>query len=108
MVFEDFNCFVDTAGSAVTLHDSTGWPIDYVPSLIGANTLETNPVFVSAAGKDFSLSDGSPCVSAGLVDIYGNASHIGFYEMPESAGGGTNVQANRNRQYGLGRNKQYD
>ncbi|OQY04948.1 MAG: hypothetical protein B6I25_06345 [Planctomycetales bacterium 4572_13] len=107
VVFEDHNCFVDTAGNAVTLHDSTNWSIDYVPSLIGANTLEADPVFADAAGKVFSLADESPCVNAGLVDIYGNASHIGFYETPESAGGGTNVQANRNRQYGVGRNQQY-
>ena len=108
---EDHNCFCDTAGNPVTLHDTTNWPIDYVPSLIGANTLETNPLFVSAAGKDFTLGDSSPCIDAGRPDVYGHVSHIGFYQTPESVpdeGGGGNVQTNRNRQYGEGRNRQYN
>lgn len=109
VVFEDYNCFCDTAGDPVTLHDNSNWPFDYVPSLIGVNTLEADPLFVSAAGKDFSLADGSPCVDAGVADVYGNASHIGFYQTPESVPdeGGGNEQSNRNRQYGPGRNKQY-
>jgi hypothetical protein len=105
VVVEDHNCFCDTAGNPVTLHDTTNWPIDYVPSLLGVNTLQADPVFANAAGKDFSLADGSPCIDAGRPDVYGNETHIGFYQTPESVpdeGGGGNVQTNRNRQYGEG------
>ena len=111
IVYEDHNCFVDTAGNTVTLHDSSGWALDYVPSLIGANSLEADPVFVDISGKDFSLGDSSPCIDAGKADVYGNVSHIGFYQTPEGVpdegGGGGNEQSQRNRQYGVGRNKQY-
>ena len=107
IVYEDFNCFVDTVGNTVTLHDNANWSIDYVPSVIGANTLEADPLFADVSGKDFSLADGSPCIDAGVADVYGNASHIGFYETPEAQGGGSNDQSQRNKQYGVGRNKQY-
>jgi hypothetical protein len=108
--YEDHNCFCDTAGNAVTLHDNADWPIDYVPSLIGVHTLETDPLFVNASEKDYSLAAGSPCIDAGIADVYGNVTHIGFYQTPEAegGGGGSNEQTNRNRQYGEGRNRQYN
>jgi hypothetical protein len=47
-------------------------------------------------------------VDAGIPDLCGNASHIGFYEKPDaSVPGGNNSQYRNNRQYGVGRNKQY-
>jgi hypothetical protein len=108
VVYEDHNCFIDRLGNTVTLHDQSGWPVNYTPSAIGLHTLQESPLFVSTAGKDYRLQDGSPCVDAGRPMPYGVATHIGFYEAaePEGGQGGNNVQVNINVQYGQ-QNKQY-
>lgn len=109
VVFEHYNCFVDTEGNTVTYHYNADWPLGYSDNGIGAHSLQTEPLMTDAANGDLTLSAGSPCIDAGMPDAFGNATHIGFYQSPESTGGGGgNVQANRNRQYGVGRNKQYD
>lgn len=106
---EDYNCFIDRLGGAAVLYYSGDLPAGYTVRPVGAHTLGQNPVLVNAAGGDFSLQDSSPCVDAGRPDLCGNASHIGFYVKPDAPtdGGGNNNQYRNNRQYGVGRNKQY-
>lgn len=110
VVYEDYNCFIDRLGNPAVLHDQSNWPeYDYHPAGIGMHTLQTDPLFVSVAGKDFQLQDSSPCVNAGRPLLYGIKTHIGFYEPAESVPddeGGNNVQSRRNKQYGP-QNKQY-
>ena len=108
VLFEDYNCFVDTAGSPVVYHYSADWPTGYRDNGIGAHTIQVNPQFVNAAGKDFTLQSSSPCVDAGLPDAVGHTTHIGFYAGTEAVpeDGGNNVQVHVNVQYGS-RNKQY-
>ncbi len=108
IVYEDYNCFIDRLGNPVTLHDQSTWPAyNYNPPEIGVHTLQSSPLFVSIAGKDYRLQAGSPCVNAGRPVLYGIKTHIGLYEAAESVpGGGNNAQVNVNVQYGS-RNKQY-
>ena len=80
IVYEDYNCFIDTAGNPVTLHDNTSWPIDYVPSLIGANSLEVNPLFVNVANADFSLQSSSPCKDSGKPTAYSGVTSMGVWQ----------------------------
>lgn len=110
ITYEDYNCFVDRLGSAPVLHYENDWPSYYSPTPMGMNTIQANPLFENIAGGQFNLQDSSPCVDAGSPDLCGNKTHIGFYEKPDAEPGeegGNNLQHRHNRQYGVGRNKQY-
>jgi hypothetical protein len=84
IVFEDYNCFIDTAGNTVTLHDNASWPIDYVPSVIGPHSLEVGPLFVDAANAVFSLQSGSACKDTGKPTLYEGVTSMGVWQ-PEQA-----------------------
>lgn len=108
--YEDYNCFVNRLGGASVLYYENDWPSSYSPRPMGLHTIRQNPLFENAAAGQFSLQDRSPCVNAGRPDLCGNKTHIGFYEKPDpepGEGGGNNLQHRQNRQYGVGRNKQY-
>jgi hypothetical protein len=110
ITFEDYNCFVNRLGGVTVLYYENDWPNYYSATPMGLHTIRQNPLFENIAGGQFSLQDGSPCVDAGRPDLCSNKTNIGFYEKPDqepSEGGGNNLQHHHNRQYGVGRNKQY-
>jgi len=72
----DYNCIV----SALSTASSTALRLNP----LGVHNIQGEPGFVDAAGLDFHLQPGSPCIDAGdpkLVEhYYGRAPDIGLYE----------------------------
>jgi hypothetical protein len=93
IVFEDYNCFCDTAGNPVTLHDNANWPIDYVPSALGVHSIQVNPAFVDVSHADFSLQGSSPCQDTGKPTLFAGVTSMGVWQPqqvsdPGQSGGG--------------------
>ncbi len=99
---DTYNCIVwgNTSSSSYTNHYGCG--LNYccsAPLPVGQGNTDQNPSFQNAAGRDFRLAPGSPCINAGYnqlwmtnaLDFEGNpriidaAVDIGAYEAPYTA-----------------------
>ncbi len=77
-----YTCFQDVAGTN---------PVDPAPPT-GTGVITADPLFVNAAGKDFHLAAGSPCIDTGdpaLLDPDGSRSDMGALPTGTTGGGTT-------------------
>jgi hypothetical protein len=92
------SCGIQASASNVTTRWSDFWNNTTdgcgITSPVGVNgSFDADPKFVNAAGRDFRLATGSPCVDAGPTDAGyadpdGSRNDVGAYGGPLSLGGG--------------------
>lgn len=98
-VIADATCGIRTDAALLTVRNNAFWDVgsaacglDTDPVGVDGN-FSGDPLFVDAAGGDWSLAAGSPCVDAGppdngYEDVDGTRNDVGAYGGPFSLGGG--------------------